>query len=199
MVMKDKEHSKQFKKRRMTVRKKIEALEKVDKKLKKQHGKVDLIQQRNNLLCQLQEEERKMYCQERSSLQDISHLERSIYSRIAIGLKPVVSCELAMCWEMEQLGEIVNKLDNCISESNKDNYQKAETLFAFNANNEKCRFFTPPSTPGCSTLGSRTSSIRSINSFSRSSSVAGSVNDDKESFRSRNNSVSSYQVIIMLR
>ena len=61
---------------------------------------------------------------------------------------------------------------------------------------DQFNFSTPPSTPGGSLMGSRTGSVRSLNSFSsRPSSVASdSVVGDSDSFsRSRNNSVSSYQ------
>ena len=188
----DKEHSKQFKKMRKLIMKKSESLLKVDKQLKKNRNTPDLVQMSKNLACDLQEERKKLCLHERMRLKEISGQERSIFTRIAAGVKPVIVSEFAMFTEVEQLGEVMEKLNKIIMDPFKDtHFERNSISFVINSK-ESYIFATPPSTPGGSKMGSRSNSVRSINSFSRSSSVA--RNEDAESYRSRNNSISSHQV-----
>ena len=107
----DKEHSKQFKKTRKVIMKKNELLVKADKQLRKNRNTTELVEMRNNLACDLQEERKRLCLQERMSLREISAYERSIFTRIAAGVKPVIVCEFAMFREVEQLGEVMVKLN----------------------------------------------------------------------------------------
>ena len=186
----DKEHSKQFKNMRKVIMKKSEALVKTDKQLKKNRNTPEMVEMRNHLACDLQEERKKMGLQERLSLREISGQERSIFTRITAGVKPVIVCEIAMFREVEQLGEVMEKLNKIIIDNN---YDRDSNSF-MNSSKESYIFATPPSTPGGSKMASRSNSVRSINSFSRSSSVARNITEDAESYRSRNNSISSHQV-----
>ena len=192
IVQMDKNHSKQFKKVRTLLKKKSESLVKVEKKLKKNRNKPELIQMRNNLACDLQQERKRLCEQERLCVREIGRQERSIYTTFAAGLKPVIKEEFAMLREVEQLGEVMEKVNKIILDPYKDSDDYKQVASLVNLSKESFCFATPPSTPGGSAMGSRT--IKSINSFSRPSSSAGSVNEDKESYRSRNNSVSSQQV-----
>ena len=192
VVQMDKEHSKQFKKMRKVIMKKSESLVKVEKQLNKNRNTPELVQMRNNLVCDLQEEKKKLCLRERGSLREISGLERSIFTIIAAGVKPVIVCEFAMFREVEQLDQVMEKLNKIIMDPFRDNHFDRDSISFVNNSKESYIFATPPSTPGGSKMGSRSNSVRSINSFSRSSSVA--RNEDAESYRSRNNSISSHQV-----
>ena len=77
---------------------------------------------RNNLACDLQEERKRLCLQERTSLREISAQERSIFTRIAAGVKPVIVCEFAMFREVEQLGEVMEKLNKIIMDPFKDTH-----------------------------------------------------------------------------
>ena len=189
----EKEHNRQFKKVRTVIKKKSEALVKMDKKMKKTRSAEEPIHTRNNLVYDLKGEMRQLCEQERRHLREISEQERSVYTKVAAGLKPAIVCEFAMFREIEQLGEVMETMNKMIMDPFNDS--DGESVSFFNNSEESYIFKTPPTTPGGSAMGSRTSSIRSISSFSRSSSVARSHSEDTESFRSRNNSVSSHQVM----
>ena len=194
IVLIEKEHNKQFKKMRRVVKKKGETLNKVEKKMKKSRNTEELTLTRNNVVSDLQEEIKNICVYEKDKLKEISCQERLLYTRVAAGLKPVILCEFAMCREMEQLDQVMEDINKIIMDPFKENNDNGEEIFFVNGSDSPYLFTTPPSTPAVSSTGSRRSSLRSVNSFSRSSSVAGSVVDDTGSFRSRNNSVSSHQV-----
>jgi len=189
----DKDHSKQFKKMRTLMKKKSESMVKVERKLKKNRNKPELVQIRNNLACDLQQESKRLCEKERLCVREIGCMERTMYTTFAAGLKPVIGEEFAMLKEVEQLGEVLGKVNKIILDPYKDNEHYDGVKSFVNSSKQSFCFATPPSTPGGSTMGSRSSSIKSMNSFSRASSSAGSVNEDLDSYRSRNNSVSSQQ------
>lgn len=129
---------------------------------------------------------------QRKYVKDIVQQERGMYGQLASGMSPVILQEVALIREVEQLEEIVERLNKVLYDRQKSEEDYEHVLVS---RQEQFSFVTPPSTPGGSLMGSRTGSIRSLNSFSRPSSVASdSINGDVDSFpRSRNNSVSSYQ------
>ena len=130
---------------------------------------------------------------QRKFVKDIVQQERGIYSVLASGISPVILQEVSLIKEVEQMEEIVDKMNKVLYDRQKCDEEYEHVLVS---RQEQFSFVTPPSTPGGSLMGSRTGSIRSLNSFSRPSSVASdSINGgDVDSFpRSRNNSVSSYQ------
>ena len=88
----------------------------------------------------------------------------------------------------------MNKMDKIILDPFKD-ILDCENKTSFVDNIKDIYIFsTPPSIPGGSVMGSRSSFIKSINSFSRASPVTGSINLETDCYRSRNSSVSSLQV-----
>ena len=130
---------------------------------------------------------------QRKYVKDIVQQERGMYGQLASGMSPVILQEVALIREVEQLEEIVERLNKVLYDRQKSEEDCEHVCLV--SRQEQFSFVTPPSTPGGSLMGSRTGSIRSLNSFSRPSSVASdSINGDVDSFpRSRNNSVSSYQ------
>ena len=55
------------------------------------------------------------------SLREISAQERSIFKRIAAGVKPVIVFEFAMLREVEQLGEVLERPNKIVMDPFKDN------------------------------------------------------------------------------
>ena len=194
----EKEHNRQFKKMRTVIKKKSEALVKIDKKIKKNKNTTEMLQTRSNLVCNLKGDMKKLCEQERNHVREISRQERSVYTKVAAGLKPVIVCEFAILREIEQLGPVTENIDKIVMDPFKDTSCDGESISFGSKSNESYSFATPPSTPGGSAMGSRSSSIRSINSFSRSSSESRYRFVEAERFRSRNNSVSSHQVNVFL-
>ena len=194
VVQIEKEHNKEFKKMRTMIKKKSETLNKVEKKMMKSKTTEELILTRNNVLCDLQDVIKNTCVFEKEKLKDISCQERSLYTKVAVGLKPVILCEFAMYKEIEQLGHVMENINKIMMDPFKERNDNGEEILFVNTRDSPYLFTTPPSTPAFSSMGSRCSSLRSVNSFSRSSSVAKSNVDDTGSFRSRDNSVSSQQV-----
>jgi hypothetical protein len=157
----------------------------VENKLNKNRKKPHLIQMRNNLACDIQQERKRLCEQERLFVKQIGCHEPSIYTAVAAGIKPVI------LREVEQLGEVTEKVKKIIQGPSKDN----NSLTSFvHSSRESFLFATHPSTPSGSAMGSRSSSIKSINSLSRPSSAAGCAKEEIESYRSRNSSFSSQLV-----
>ena len=181
----DKEHSKLFKKGRNTLKKKKDSLVKVDKKLKKTIGDPELVLMRNDIVCSLQQESRGLHEQERNCVREISSQERNIYTTVAAGINHIFGVEFAIFREVEKLEEVMEKMKNSIIYPSHD-ADRCEDLTSFgNRRKQSFVFVTPPSTPGGSRMGSRSSSI---NSISRNSSSGESVQN--LSYRSRQNSFS---------
>ena len=190
----EKEHDRMFKKTRTVINKKSEAISKVDKKLNKMRNTPELIQRRHNLAADLDAEVERLCDQERKQLTEIFRYERSVYTKVAAGLQPIIFCEFAMFRDIEQLTQVMENIKKITIDPFEESKNDFEEITFLDTSDEQYFFATPQSTPAGSSMGSRNNSIRSVNSFSRSSSVARSNMDDVESFRSRNNSVSSYQV-----
>ena len=149
---------------------------------------------RKDLACDIQDERVKFCAEERMSLRERTCQERSIYTAIAAGLKPVIAGEFSILREVEQLTEVMNKMNKIIFDPFKDILDREnKTSFVDNIKDIYI-FLTPPSTPCGSVMGSRSSSIKSINSFLRASQLTGSINLETDCYRSRNGSVSSLQV-----
>ena len=190
----EKEHDRMFKKTRTVINKKGEAISKVDKKLNKMRNTPELIKRRHNLAADLDAEVERLCDQERKQLTEIFRYERSVYTKVAAGLQPIIFCEFAMFRDIEQLTQVMENMKKIAIDPFEESKNDFEEISFLDTSDEQYFFATPQSTPAGSSMGSRNNSIRSVNSFSRSSSVARSNMDDVESFRSRNNSVSSYQV-----
>ena len=130
---------------------------------------------------------------QRRTVKDVVQQERGMFTLLASGMSPVILQEVALIKEVEQMEEVVDRMNKVLFDRQKCDEEYEHVLVA---KHDQFSFSTPPSTPGGSLMGSRTGSVRSLNSFSsRPSSVASdSVVGDTDSLsRSRNNSVSSYQ------
>ena len=55
------------------------------------------------------------------SLREISDQERSIFTRIAAGVKPIIVCKFAMFRLVEQLGEVLERPNKIVMDPFKDN------------------------------------------------------------------------------
>ena len=141
---------------------------KLDKKMKK--GKVDpeLVKLRESLVKDHQLKTKLFEEQERAAVREIACQERTHYTTFAACLKPLVTEEFAMLREVEQLDGVMEKVNKIIMDPFK-NLENSDDILSFVKHSEESFCFsTPPSTPSHSSLGSRTGSVRSINSFSRS-------------------------------
>ena len=168
------------------------SLGKVDKKLNKNKSsgekRQQILEMRTILDSDLRQQTARVLQQERKSLKEVVQKERGLFSLLAGGLTPVVLQELSLIREVEQMEEVVERTNRVLYDTKKTEEEYDHVLAG---RKDQFSFVTPPSTPGGSVMGSRSGSVRSLNSFSRPSSVA----SDTESCpsRSRNNSVSSYQ------
>ena len=169
------------------------SLGKVDKKLNKNKSsgekRQQILEMRTILDSDLRQQTARVLQQERKSLKEVVLKERGLFSLLAGGLTPVVLQEVSLIKEVEQMEEVVERMNRVIYDSKKTD---EEYELVLSSRTDQFRFITPPSTPGGSVMGSRSGSIRSLNSFSRPSSVA-SDTESCSTNRSRNNSVSSYQ------
>ena len=166
---------------------------KVDKKLNKNKSsgekRQQILEMRTILDSDLRQQTARVLQQERKSLKEVVQKERGLFCLLAGGLTPVVLQEVSLIREVEQMEEVVERMNRVIYDSKKTEEEYEDVL---TGRTEQYSFITPPSTPGGSVMGSRSGSIRSLNSFSRPASVA-SDTESCTSSRSRNNSVSSYQ------
>ena len=164
---------------------------KVDKKLNKNKSsgekRQQILEMRTILDSDLRQQTARVLQQERKSLKEVVQKERGLFCLLAGGLTPVVLQEVSLIREVEQMEEVVERMNRVIYDSKKTEEEYEDVL---TGRTEQYSFITPPSTPGGSVMGSRSGSIRSLNSFSRPSSVASEAESGR---RSRNNSVSSYQ------
>lgn len=167
------------------------SLGKVDKKLNKNKSsgekRQQILEMRTILDSDLRQQTARVLQQERKSLKEVVLKERGLFSLLAGGLTPVVLQEVSLIKEVEQMEEVVERMNRVIYDSKKTDEEYDHVV---SSRKDQFSFITPPSTPGGSVMGSRAGSIRSLNSFSRPSSVA---SDTESCPRSRNNSVSSYQ------
>ena len=170
------------------------SLGKVDKKLNKNKSsgekRQQILEMRTILASDLRQQTARVLQQERKSLKEVVQKERGLFSLLAGGLTPVVLQEVSLIREVEQMEEVVERMNRVIYDSKKTEEEYEHVLSS--SRTDQFSFVTPPSTPGGSVMGSRSGSIRSLNSFSRPASVA-SDTESSTSSRSRNNSVSSYQ------
>jgi hypothetical protein len=179
VVKMDKEHSKRVKKARSLLKRKSYSIGKIDRKLRKKRNDLELINQRRIADLDFQTELRRLFEHEQLSVREVMSHERSLYQVLATGLQPVIAAELAMFREGEQLGNLMENIDK----NSRDPHHSEEDIKSvdFLSNSKESLWFTTPSsTPGGSLMGSRTSSLRSINSFSLTSSAASSDSEDQE-------------------
>ena len=94
----------------------------------------------------------------------VAYQERSHYTTFAACLKPLVTEEVAMLREVEQLDSVMEKMGKMISDPYRS-LDNCEDVLSLISQSDPERFgmvsATPPGSPG-STLGSRTASLRSV-------------------------------------
>jgi len=162
----DKEHSKEFKKLRTELKKKSDNASRLIKKQKKYKGsaadpKVEqCLAEASKQAATLQEVEK---CAVRRVLIE----ERSRYCTFISCLKPVLSEEMSMVAEFQQLEEVLVKLDKHTEDPFKLPEASEQVLNDIKTSSGGIVFQTPPSSP--SSLGSRKSSMCSISSAGSSS------------------------------
>ena len=69
---------------------------------------------------------------------------------------------------------------------NIDDIEHAKSEYSLHATNDSLWFTTPVSTPSGSLMGSRTNSLQSVQTFSRTSSVESICWEDNESIQTNN-------------
>ena len=89
--------------------------------------------------------------------------ERSHYTTFAACLKPLVTEEVAMLREVEQLDSVMEKISKMIADPYRSLDNCEDVLSLMSQSDERFGMVsaTPPGSPG-STLGSRTASLRSV-------------------------------------
>merc|ERR1719270_1269114 len=196
LVQMERKHNKQYKSARSSLQKKSETLVKVEKKLNKNKNsekRQQLLEMKTILESDLRTQGHAVLDHQRRTVKDVVQQERGMFTLLASGMAPVILQEVALIKEVEQMEEVVDRMNKVLFDRQKCDEEYEHVLVS---KHDQFSFSTPPSTPGGSLMGSRTGSVRSLNSFSsRPSSVASdSVVGDTECLsRSRNNSVSSYQ------
>ena len=196
VVQLDREHSKQFKKIRTVVKKRSQAVGKLEKKVKKRNKDSELADQMETSVRDLQAATEIFVEKERTAVRDIQSVERNIFATFTAGWKQVIAEEFAMLNQVERLGEVMEKIDKEIlfpsSLMERSDFGQAHSLDM----DRSYSLHTPTSSPY--TAKSRSESCKSRNSCnasfsSRHSSVDSQI-DDRTSSRSWNNTLTMSQV-----
>ena len=160
----EKDHSKEYKKSRVALKKRVEAVGRLDKKLRK--GKKpdrDLERLRDGMARELLLRREEILEQERAAVRAIAHQERTHFTTFAACVKPLVSQEVAMLREVEQLEGVMERVDRIILQPFKD-LESSEDILSLVAECSGSSLLASSqySSPGGSTLGSRSGSLRSL-------------------------------------
>ena len=86
--------------------------------------------------------------QERQAVRRISSQERSHYSTLAACLKPVISEELTMLTEIEQLDEVMEKVGRIIADPANIPDNMDQVIRDIRSNGDSVTFASPPPSPG---------------------------------------------------
>jgi len=162
----DKEHSKEYKKLRGELKKKSDNASRILKKHKKSKGserdpKVD------QSLAEVDRQVRNLHETEKCAVRRVLVEERSRYCTFIAAIKPVLSEEISLVSEFQQLEEVLTKLDKHTEDPFKLPEASEQVLTDIKSGTGGMVFKTPPSSP--SSLGSRKSSMCSISSAGSSS------------------------------
>lgn len=184
----DREHTKQFKKMKEVVKKKSQAVVKIEKKVKKRNKDSELADQMERSLRDLQGAKEIFIEKERTAVRDIQSVERAVFATFAGGWKQVIAQEFAMLSEVEKLGPVVEKIDKeILFPCNMLEYGQGHTT------NMDRSFYSHTATSSPYGAKSRSESCKSHNSYnepfsSRHSSIDSQI-DDRTSSRSWNNTL----------
>lgn len=169
----DKEHSKEYKKLRQELKKKTDNQNRLVKKHNKKSQKSgDFDPKVEQSISDVTKSVRSLHEVEKSAVRRVLIEERSRYCTFVACLKPVLGEEISMVSELQQLEEVMNKLDKHTEDPFKLPEASEQVLNDIKTTEGGVVFQTPPSSP--SSLGSRKSSMCSISSAGSSS--GGSTN-----------------------
>jgi len=169
----DKEHSKEYKKLRQELKKKTDNQNRLVKKHNKKSQKSgDYDPKVEQSISDVTKSVRSLHEVEKSAVRRVLIEERSRYCTFVACLKPVLGEEISMVSELQQLEEVMNKLDKHTEDPFKLPEASEQVLNDIKTTEGGVVFQTPPSSP--SSLGSRKSSMCSISSAGSSS--GGSTN-----------------------
>jgi len=168
----DKEHSKEYKKLRSELKKKFDNQTKLMKKNKKSSKGDHIDPKVDQGLLEVTKSVRSLHEVEKSAVRRVLVEERSRYCTFVACLKPVLGEEISMVSELQQLEEVMTKLDKHTEDPFKLPEASEQVLIDIKTTEGGVVFQTPPSSP--SSLGSRKSSMCSISSAGSSS--GGSTN-----------------------
>jgi len=169
----DKEHSKEYKKLRQELKKKTDNQNRLVKKQSKKSQKSgDFDPKVEQSISDVTKSVRSLHEVEKSAVRRVLIEERSRYCTFVACLKPVLGEEISMVSELQQLEEVMNKLDKHTEDPFKLPEASEQVLNDIKTTEGGVVFQTPPSSP--SSLGSRKSSMCSISSAGSSS--GGSTN-----------------------
>jgi len=169
----DKEHSKEYKKLRQELKKKTDNQHRLVKKhSKKSQKNGDFDPKVEQSISDVTKSVRSLHEVEKSAVRRVLIEERSRYCTFVACLKPVLGEEISMVSELQQLEEVMNKLDKHTEDPFKLPEASEQVLNDIKTTEGGVVFQTPPSSP--SSLGSRKSSMCSISSAGSSS--GGSTN-----------------------
>jgi len=162
----DKDHSKEYKKLRGELKKKSDNASRIIKKHKKSKGneKDPKVEQS---LADVNKQVSNLHEVEKCAVRRVLVEERSRYCTFISCLKPVLSEEISMVAEFQQLEEVLAKLDKHTEHPFKLPEASEQVLNDIKSGAGGVVFQTPPSSP--SSLGSRKSSMCSISSAGSSS------------------------------
>ncbi|XP_059156664.1 uncharacterized protein LOC131941431 isoform X2 [Physella acuta] len=185
----DKDHSKEYKKAKLDIKKAASDTIRLQKKVKKgaTHGKSDMHQKLESAMLEVNSKYHELEETEKNSVRLALIEERSRFCLFITCLKPFVDQELKLLTEISHISEIMESL--CMQASEPSvlppsseqvilDLKGVENAWSFNQQP------SPPSSP--SSLGSRKSSMCSINSINSSSS--GSSHSPSHTMHKRNTS-----------
>jgi len=159
----DRDHLKEFKKVRSEIKRKIELIHKLRRKSRKESNG-EIVQQIEQQTRELYIKYRVLEEQERQAVRRINMEERAQFCGFAACLKPVLSEELAVMSEIENIGEVVDNLATIIRDPHviPDTTDQVIQEIITSGNAANYSFATPPSSPGESLFSSRCGSLKSI-------------------------------------
>ncbi|XP_076053078.1 uncharacterized protein LOC143032354 isoform X3 [Oratosquilla oratoria] len=167
----DKDHTKEYKKSRGEIKKRMESAARLQKKAKKMAKGSELNKvgkMMETTVGELAERYTSLEETERTALRHALTEERARYCAFAHAFRPVLDEEVGMLSELEHLQEVMAQLDKYSSEPNILPPASEQVLRDIKGGESQWSWQTPPSSP--SSLGSRKSSMCSISSLNSSSS-----------------------------
>ena len=171
----------EFKRNRIQIKKKSDQVVRLRKKMRKDSRSVpDPSVQRlvDGCMKELNTQFKHLEDKEKKAMRRIMMEERNRYCTFVACMKPVVTEEMGMLAEIQQIEEVMVKLDKVTTNPNSLPETCEQVISEVrNGDNESLCFATPPSTPSPS-IGSRQNSMCSISSLasSRASTITPTAN-----------------------